>query len=89
MTKNVEVTPQTHCNMELRSAVFNVLRRHEVSEQCFAEVAMVTHAALPLQQSDSYIDALTIGHGLVDKRQVRSIIRAALSPSASGEASDA
>ena len=31
---------------EVRSAVFEVLRRHDVSEQCFAEVAMVTHAAI-------------------------------------------
>ncbi len=29
----------------LRSDIFDILRRHDVSEQCFAEVAMVTHAA--------------------------------------------
>lgn len=30
----------------LRSEVFAVLRRHDVSEQCFGEVAMVTFSAL-------------------------------------------
>lgn len=29
---------------KIRPAVFEVLRRHNVSEQCFAEVAAVTHA---------------------------------------------
>lgn len=29
----------------LRSEIFAILRRHDVSEQCFAEVAMVAHAA--------------------------------------------
>jgi hypothetical protein len=38
------------CNMELRSAVFEILRRHDVSDQCFAEVASVTQAALAQQQ---------------------------------------
>jgi hypothetical protein len=38
------------CNMALRSAVFEILRRHDVSDQCFAEVASVTHAALAQQQ---------------------------------------
>ena len=32
--------------MALRSAVFAILRRHEVSEQCFAEVASITHHSL-------------------------------------------
>jgi hypothetical protein len=31
---------------KLRSDVFEILRRHDVSDQCFAEVAAVTHAAL-------------------------------------------
>lgn len=31
---------------KLRTNVFQVLRRHDVSEQCFAEVAIVTQAAL-------------------------------------------
>jgi hypothetical protein len=30
---------------KLRSDVFEILRRHNVSDQCFAEVAAVTHAA--------------------------------------------
>lgn len=30
----------------VRSDVFSVLRRHEVTEQCFAEIAMVTQAAI-------------------------------------------
>ncbi len=32
---------------KLRSDIFEVLRRHDVSEQCVAEVAMLTHAARP------------------------------------------
>lgn len=31
---------------KLRSDIFAVLRNHDVSEQCFAEVAMITQAAL-------------------------------------------
>jgi hypothetical protein len=31
---------------DLRSDVFEILRRHDVSDQCFAEVAAVTYAAL-------------------------------------------
>jgi hypothetical protein len=31
---------------KLRSDVFEILRRHDVSDQCFAEVAAVTYAAL-------------------------------------------
>lgn len=31
----------------LRSSIFEVLRRHEVSEQCFAEIAALTYAATP------------------------------------------
>ena len=31
---------------KLRSDIFEVLRQHDVSEQCFAEVAMITHAAI-------------------------------------------
>jgi len=34
------------CNMALRSAVFDVLRRHDVSEQCFAEHGTTTHARM-------------------------------------------
>jgi len=30
----------------IRSEIFDILRRHDVSEQCFAEVAMVTHKAI-------------------------------------------
>lgn len=41
-----EVTERPICNMALRSAVFAALRRHDVSEDCFAEVAAITHAAL-------------------------------------------
>ncbi len=29
---------------EVRSTIFEVLRRHDVSEQCFAEIAMLTFA---------------------------------------------
>jgi hypothetical protein len=31
---------------KLRSDVFEILRRHDVSDECFAEVAAVTHAAI-------------------------------------------
>jgi hypothetical protein len=31
---------------KLRSDVFEILRQHNASDQCFAEVAAVTHAAL-------------------------------------------
>ena len=31
---------------KLRSDIFAILRKHDVSEQCFAEVAIVTQAAV-------------------------------------------
>lgn len=34
-----------------RDAIFDVLRFHDVSEQCFAEIAMLTHA-VPSQHSE-------------------------------------
>ena len=37
-----EVRPFT----KLRADVFEVLRRHDVSDQCFAEVAAITYAAV-------------------------------------------
>lgn len=42
-----------YCNMELRSAVFDVLRRHDVDENCFAEIAMITHEALKAENIDN------------------------------------
>lgn len=44
---------------QLRSDVFAILRRHDVSEQCFAEVAMVTHAFRTQQpRPDANVDGL-------------------------------
>jgi hypothetical protein len=40
------ITAQAARLKALRSDIFAVLRAHDVSEQCFAEVAMITHAAL-------------------------------------------
>lgn len=37
---------------KLRSEVFAVLRRNNVSERCFAEVAMVTHNAIRARHTD-------------------------------------
>ena len=37
---------EAHCNMALRSQVFDALRRYEVSDDCFAAIASITHAAL-------------------------------------------
>lgn len=38
--------PDTELLEKVRADVFAVLRRHDVSEQCFAEVAMITQAAI-------------------------------------------
>ena len=37
---------EAQCNMTLRSQVFDALRQHEVSDDCFAAIASITHAAL-------------------------------------------
>lgn len=50
---------------DLRSEIFAVLRRHDVSEQCFAEVAMVTQAKMsapPERRDDS--NATLSGQGI-------------------------
>lgn len=50
------------CNMALRSKVFGALRHHNVSDDCFAEVAAITHAALTrtahAPQAQSVVEAL-------------------------------
>lgn len=38
----------------MRGDIFEALRRHDVSEQCFAEVAMITHAALKPTGEDQW-----------------------------------
>jgi hypothetical protein len=37
--------------VRLRSDIFEVLRRHDVGEQCFAEVAMITEAAVRVERT--------------------------------------
>ena len=54
-TNDVPVT--ANCNMALRSEVFAALRRHNVSEQCFAEIAAITHAGLTSQPAPGDLDA--------------------------------
>ena len=46
----------------LRGEIFEILRRHEVSEQCFAEVAMVTHAARTRPVSEGVEESAAVIH---------------------------
>lgn len=48
----------------LRSQIFAALRRHNVSEQCFADVAMITHAE-PLSDSQP-LDAAVIERARIE-----------------------
>ena len=51
---------EAHCNMALRSQVFDALRRYEVSDDCFAAIASITHAALtkPDDTSNDVVEAI-------------------------------
>lgn len=53
----------------LRSSIFEVLRRHEVSEQCFAEIAALTYAATPKTPTSTAgeVDWAQVGRDYAEK----------------------